>query len=258
MFAQVIEFVPTEKSADVDFVELIGRFVCSLKNNGQILSEYSLVKDGGKYSLYVTTPKSDSLDECFDSVHAACDRYELDKHCTIETRHIGENVYSEEYCSCDMWTAIEMETYAEDIDSVFICCTCGKPIALYELPYLKGQSDHWCIINWQNTYRATDELWLNSLSDKFTGNQLVKPNSRLNKLAKKIAAAMSRNTGAKIYLHISDDIPDKVQYDTVDGRLTRLCPGCGEPMKYVKFCDDYEIFVCEDCLLSSDLPDDKE
>lgn len=258
MYARVIEIIPNDKNPEVDFDELIGRFICSLKNNGQILSEYLLVNDDDKYSLYVTTPKLDSLNANFDSTYAARDRAELKKHCSFTVRSIGKNVYSEEYCSCDDWSIIEMETFAQDIDSVFICCTCGKPIALYELPHLDRQSDHGCIINWQNAYRATDELWLDGLSDKFTGKQLGNVNSRLNKLGKKIAAAMSRHTGAKIYLHISNDIPDQMQYATVDGQLTGLCPSCGKPMKYVKFCDDYEIFVCDDCSLSTDLPDDKE
>lgn len=256
MTAQVIDFIPNENSADVDFVELIGQYVCSLRNNGQILLENSFIKDGDKYSLYVTTPKPDSLDERFGSVYVKRDRAELDNYCTVTVRRIGQNVYSDEYCTCDTRSAMEMETYDVDIDSVFICCDCGKPIALYELPYLDGQNDHYPIVNWQNVYRATDTLWMDSLSDKFTGNQLANPNSRLNKLGKKIAAAMSRKTGTKIYLHIVHDVPGRVQYDTIDGQIIRLCPGCGEPMEYVEQCSDYEIFVCDDCLLSSDLPDD--
>ncbi len=146
-----------------------------------------------------------------------------------------------------------MQTYANDIDSVFTCCTCGKPIPLYELPYLDKQSDHWHIVNWQSTYSATDTLWLDSLSDRFTGNQLTNVHSALNKIGKSIAEEISEKTGYKCYYNIFDDLTKKVKFVENNGETLRLCPHCEKPMKNIKFSEDYERFVCEDCKLSSDL-----
>ncbi len=228
------------------------------ENNGQILSESLLIQNDGIYSLYVTTPKCDSLDHCFDSIYARRDRDTLDKICTVTVRRIGTNADSQEYCSCQKRTLIEMQTFANDIDSVFTCCACGKPIALYELPYLDRQDDHWYIVNWQNTYRAVDTLWLDSLSDRFTGNQLVNANSVLNKNGRKIAAEIGQKVAAKVYYHIFDDFTKKVKFEKINGKNVRLCPDCGKVMKYVKFGDNYERFICDDCALSSDLSNENK
>ncbi|MDE6441967.1 MAG: DUF2310 family Zn-ribbon-containing protein [Clostridia bacterium] len=254
MHVQIIELKSSGKSSKTDINGLINHFIVCLKNNGQILSESLLVQNSNDYMLYVTTPKFDSLDERFDSVYVKRDRDELGKIFTITVNKIGTNADSQEYCTCNTRNVIEMQTFADDIDSVFTCCACGKPIALYELPYLDKQDDHWCIVNWQDTYRATDTLWLNSLSDRFTGNQLVNVNSVLNKHGKEIADEISQKAAVKVYYNIFDDLTKKVKFVTINGKNKRLCPSCGKAMKYVKFCNDYERFVCDDCSLSSNLP----
>lgn len=256
MQVQIIEFKPLKNNDEIDMKDLIQHFICCLKNNGQILSESLLSQNNDIYTLYVTTPKCDSLDNRFDSIYVQCDRDKLNQCCTISVRPIGTNVDSQEYCSCRKRTIIEMQTFANDIDSVFTCCACGKPIALYELPYLDSQDDHWYIVNWQNTYRAVDTLWLDSLSDRFTGNQLVNGNSVLNKIGRKIADEIGLKVAAKVYYNIFNDLTKRVKFEKINGKHIRLCPGCGKVMKYAKFGDNYERFVCDDCSLSSDLPNE--
>jgi len=253
MQVQVIEIKNLIKSDEIDIKDLIYYFMRSLKDNGQILSGSLMVQNDDNYMLYVTTPKSDSLNKRFDSIYVQRNRDQLNQFCTISTKYIGTNVDSQEYCSCSKRTIIEMETYANDIDSVFTCCTCGKPIALYELPYF-GEHDHWYIVNWQNTYRSVVTLWLDGLSDRFTGNQLVNVNSALNKYGREISDEIGHKVGAKIYYNIFDDLTKKVRFEKINGKYIRLCPGCQKAMKYIKFGDDYERFVCDDCSLSSRLP----
>ena len=256
MQVQAIEFKNFCKNDELDALDLIQYFIGSLKSNGQILSNSLLIQNDDSYILYVTTPKCDSLDRRFDSIYVQRDRDKLNQICTITIKHIGTNTDSQEYCSCGKRTIIEMQTFYSDIDSVFTCCTCGKPIALYELPYLDRQNDHYDIVNWQNTHRAVDTLWLDSLSDRFTSNQLVNTNSILNKNGKAIANEISKKVAAKVYYNIFDDLTKKVKFETINGKHVRLCPNCGKVMKYVKFSDTYERFVCDDCSLSSNLPNE--
>ena len=256
MFAQIIELKNKENTA-VDVENIIACYIVSLRNNGQILLEWSLVKVDGGYNIYVSTPKEDSLSGLHDSIYVKKYRQELDQYFDIYVKKIGLNAYSREYCSCTHRTAMEMQTYFEDIDSVFTCCACGKPVALYELPYLDKQDDHYAVVNWQGIFCATDKLWLDSLSDRFTGNQLVNVNSELSKRGREIADEIGKKAGLKVYYNVFDDFTKKVKFVKVNDRKVRLCPGCGKPMQYAKFCDNYkEIFVCEDCLLSSDLPNE--
>lgn len=256
MFAHIIELRILNNDIDIDIEERISSFVCSLKNNGQILRDHITVKNNYGYDLFVTAPKCDSLETCHDSIYVKRDRELLSKYVTINARQIGVDADSQEYCSCDKRTTIEMQTFANDIDSVFTCCICGKPIALYELPYLEKQDDHWCVVNWQHTYGATDTLWLDSLSDRFAGNQLVNVDSALNKSGREIAKEISEKTGLKCYYNVFDDLTKKIKFTKLNGKTVRICPSCGNAMKYVKFCDDYERCVCEDCKLASDLPKD--
>lgn len=256
MQVQAIEFKVTDNSTGADIEELIQYFIGALKNNGQILSGWILVKNNGNYMLYATTPKSDSLDKRFDSIYGQRRREELSRVCSFSFSRIGTNADSQEYCSCGKRTAIEMQTFSGDIDSVFTCCDCGKPIALYELPYLDRENEHYWILNWQDVFGSVDELWLDSLSDRFTGNQLVNVNSALNKMGRAIAEAIGKKADLKVYYNIFDDLTKKVKFEKVDGKYLRVCPGCGKTMKFVKFTDDYERAVCDDCSLSSNIPDE--
>lgn len=256
MYAQVIELNDLDCNVESDIEKTINSFICALKNNGQILCDHITVKTDKGYALYVTTPKYDSLQPCHDSIYVKRDRDLLSKNVSIDIRQIGIDADSQEYCSCEKRTAIEMQTFSNDIDSAFTCCTCGKPIALYELPYLDRQDDHWWIVNWQHSYKAVDALWLDSLSDRFTGNQLVNVNSVLNKTGREIAQEISQKTGCKCYYNIFDDLTKKVKFTKTNGKTVRICPSCGKAMKYIKFREDYELHICEDCNLSSDIPKD--
>lgn len=254
MLIQMIEFKDFKNQIQTDVEDKIVHFISCLRNNGQVLSEYLLIRIENGYKLYVETPKADSLESCFDSMYVKKYRDILNEIFTITVTQIGVNAVSREYCSCGTKTSIEMQTFANDIDSVFTCCNCGKPIALYELPYLDRQDDHWAIVNWQETFCATDTLWLDSLSDRFTGNQLVKVNSALNKNGREIANEMSQKTGLKCYYNIFDDLTKKVKFTKVNNKTVRICPSCDKAMLYVKFCNNYERYVCNSCMLSSDIP----
>lgn len=256
MYIYSIQIREIRNDSDTDVRENIADFLCALENNGQILYGHLTVKNEYGYDLHVCTPKCDSLQPCHDSIYVTRYRELLQQYATVEIRQMGENADGQEYCSCQKRTAMEMQTFYDDTDSVFTCCTCGKPIALYDLPYLLNQKDHYHIVNWQNTYRATDTLWMDSLSDRFTGNQLVNPHSALNTIGREIAQEMEKNAGITCYYNIFDDLTKKVKFTRVDGNPVRLCPECGKAMEYVKICDDYERCVCRDCKLSSNLPTD--
>lgn len=254
MCVQIIEFKIISSDTENDIEEMIYNFIGLLKGNGQVLSEHITLKTAQGYELYVTTPKHDSLNSCFDSIYVKKRRELLRKYVVITVRQIGVDADAPEYCSCEKRDTIEMQTVAGDKDSAFTCCTCGNPIALYELPYLNQQDDHCLIVNWQRTYGAVDTLWFDSLSDRFTGNQLVNVNSVLNKNGREIANEISQKSGLKCYYNVFDDFTKKVKFTKEDDKTVRICPSCGNPMKYVKFCEDYERCICEECSLSSNLP----
>ena len=147
---------------------------------------------------------------------------------------------------------MEMQTFRFDIDSVFTCCDCGKPVALYELPYLEKREDHNDIQLWQDNYAAMDMLWLNCLCDRYTGNQRVKLDSALNKQGIEIAEYMSKQLGYPVYYHLECDYGKSIKTEKVGDQQIHICPKCGKLMKRVRFSEDHERDICEECKFSYD------
>lgn len=261
MYLQAIRFRPKLGAPGIDerdiydsVTDLLIYFAASLKNNGQILPGYTIAEKSGDYYIYATAPKRDSLNRKHDGIYVRRDRKFIDERFTVSVRTLGKNTDSQEYCECKRRTAIEMQTFScHDIDSVFTCCDCGKPIALYELPLISNQNDYYPVVSWQGSFRAVDYLWFECLSDRFTGNQLVNLNSTLNKCGLSIAREMEQKTGCTVYYNVYDDLTSKVKFVKCGDKELRICPSCGKPMQYVKFSDDYKRYVCKECKLTSNL-----
>ena len=247
-----IELQPKQAINNADVEKLIWEFLCSLERNGQILKDYKVAKTES-YSLYVTFPKLDSFDEKYDGIYVKQNREKIKDYFDYTITPLGENLESQQYCCCNKRSAIEMQTFRVDIDSVFTCCDCGKPIALYELPYPKDREDYCDIQLWQDNYAAMDMLWLNCLCDRYTGNQRVKFDSALNKQGIEIAQYMSEQLGYPVYYHLECDYGKSIKTEKVGNQQIHVCPKCGKLMKRVKFTEeDYECDICENCNLSYD------
>jgi len=242
-----IELTPKKELPD-NVVELLWQFLASLVQNGQILKDEYTIFHNGNYYLAVTTPKVDSLEEKFDGPYVRRDREKLQAFFDLRLIPMGENRNSQEYCRCESHPAIEMETCRGDIDSPFVCCGCGKPIALYALPYPLDRDTYFETLCWQDDYSAMVLLWMRCLCDRYTSNQLVNPDSALNKLGRALARDLHEKLDIPVYYHMFDDGRKKIRF-TEDGQH-RLCPVCEVPMHSLPV-DDYEIDICEKCGLSS-------
>lgn len=229
--------------------EEIFSFLFALECNGQILRNYSVIQNKD-YLLFVTSPKIDSLDEKYDGEYVSRRKEWILKHFSITIEEIGKNLESQEYCDCKSRSAIEMQTHRFDVDSVFSCCDCGKPIALYELPTIDGDKDYCDIQLWQDNYAAMDMLWLNCLCDRYSGNQRVKPDSALNRQGYAIARKMSEAVGIPVYYHLECDFGRSVKAERIGDEQIHICPICEKRMKRIEFSEISRIDICSDCMLS--------
>lgn len=240
---------PKEYNEDV-----IWEFLNSLNNNGQILKGYKVVKNEN-FLLYVSLPKPDSLEIKHDSPYVKRDREKLEQFFDIFVRIIGVDAASGGYCECVQRNAIEMQTTAYDIDSVFTCCRCGKPIALYELPLPEFEGDYGKIRWWQDNFSAMDMLWMNCLCDRYTGRQLTECSSALNRQGRELAANMGKKLGCKVYYNMFDDLvagSRKPKWRKEGEKFRRVCPECGKLMIHFGN-DNFEMEYCDDCNLSSNV-----
>ena len=232
--------------------EVIWTFLCSLERNGQILKDYKLTKSEN-YTIYATCPKLDSFDDKYDGVYVKRDRRKILELFEYVVTPLGENIQSQPYCECNSRTAIEMQTYDFDIDSVFTCCHCGKPIVLYELPFpAENQEDYCWVQDWQENYSSMDMIWMNCLCDRYTGNQRVKLDSALNKQGIEIAEYMSKQLDYPVYYHLECDYGKSVKSEMVGNKQIHICPKCEKLMKRVSFSENHKRNVCENCALSYD------
>ncbi len=246
-----IDLIPKMPVDNNNVEELLWSFLCSLERNGQILKDYKIVKNEN-YFLFVTFPKEDSFDEKYDGVYVERERKRIKEYFDYSVIALGENIESQLYCCCSNRSGVEMQTYNWDIDSVFTCLDCGKPIAMYELPFLNDHEDHFAIQDWQENYSAIHMLWTNCLCDRYTGNQLVKPDSALNKQGYEIAQEMSKLLGCNVYYHLSDEYGRKIKTEYNGESIVHVCPKCQKAMKRVNFTEGYIRDICDDCGLSFD------
>ena len=245
-----IELIPKKHLDEDKAEEMIWDFLVCLKRNGQILKEYSVAKDHN-YCLYVTFPKNDSFDEKYDGIYVKERREKINEHFDIKITSLGENIQCLTYCTCSERSAIEMQTYNHDINSVFTCFDCGNPIALYELPFVEEQDDHYYVEGWQKNYSSMDTLWMTCLCDRYTGNQLRNPDSALNRQGIELAQSMSARLGYPIYYHLECMFGNKIKTKQVGKAFVHVCPKCNQVMKRAKIGDD-RIDICNDCKLSYD------
>lgn len=250
-----IDLIPKHPISREEAGEALWSFLSVLARNGQILKDSSLIKTNEGYSLYVTLPKEDSFDSKYDGIYVKRDRTKIEEIFDYTLIPLGENADSSPYCTCQNRSAIEMQTYRYDIDSVFICCDCGNPIALYELPFpLEMQDDFYCVEGWQKDYAAMDMLWMNCLCDRFTTKQLVKIHSTLNKNGIKIAKSMEEKLGYPVYYHLFCDYNygNTIKTKKVGDIEIHVCPKCKKVMKRLSVTDKLPIDVCPHCHLSYD------
>ena len=139
MYYKIIELSPKTPSISYDETkDLIWHFLCALESNGQILKNYKVIQNIN-FMLYVTTPKKDSLSECHDSVYVKNDREKIGEYFNLQIKDCGIDLESQEYCSCKTRSAMEMQTFRFDIDSVFTCCDCGNLLCFMNCLILKTE-----------------------------------------------------------------------------------------------------------------------
>ena len=195
--------------------------------NGQIYSDYNLVNiEQHKYQVFVNVPNLESLSEKYNNEYVNRSY----KHLVVQIKEMGKNILYGPNCNCeDVPYYILYCTSEIGTSSPVICGKCGNDIPLYKVPYLFTDEEHFTLINYQKTYASVHELYMQSLSDRFTKNQLLKPNSSLNKMAFEIREELENKIKKPVYLSLSRVFFDhKNDYKKID---SDKCPKCGKNLE---------------------------
>jgi len=237
-----ITFKPLTEN-DEEIPEKICDILSMLYKNGQILYDWIVEKHIDKYIATVTTTDCDSLNIKYYN------KYILKKICDfdIETEIICDDAMLEDSCHCDKhsYYIFDFDTYSGT--SPLICGNCEREISLVHIPYLKGEEEHYTILSFKRMGNSVVNLWMNSLSDRFTKRQITDHSSQLNKRGMEICRDLENQLGAPVYYLLHNPIGGWYQYEKNNKDL-EVCPKCGGEFENLK--DGYADKVCHACRLA--------
>lgn len=232
--------------------ELLFDYLASLYQNGQICRDFELIKkDGsGGYAAYAILPEDDAFDEKYADEAVRKSSKKIGACFDVSVSCLGENMDYDDVCRCEKPSAYVLYTMGRR-ESPVMCLRCGDSVPLYKIP-ISNDSDRtedckrYRVLWWQETHRATDTLWLNSLSDRFTSRQLSDPASQLSRLGLEICEGIEKKTGVQTFYYL--------HYDGIFGKkFSKVCPKCGGAWKKIE--SERFDYVCENCRLAANDPD---
>ncbi len=222
---------------------LLEDLFCTLYMNGQILDNWIIEDHNDHYEARVTTTDDHSLDEKYYN------QYVLDKlkDFQMDVQIIADDAYSSDCCHCEEHSYYIISVNPADASSPIICGDCGKEIPLIRIPYLYNEKEHYSILTFQSIYNSVDNLWRNSLSDRFTKRQITDYNSQLNKLGLDIREELEKKVGKPVYLFLGNPIGGLYEFEKNNKNL-EACPKCGGSFRKIE--NDYADKVCDECRLA--------
>ena len=224
-------------------IDHLENLLSMLYKNGQILDNWIIEEYENYLEVRVTTTDDYSLDPKYYNKSIL---KELENF-TLETTILSNDAGATDCCHCDEHSYYIIAVNPNDASSPIICGDCGKEIPLIRIPYLYNEEEHYTILNFQSIYKSVDNLWMNSLSDRFTKRQIINHDSQLNKLGFDIRSELEKKVGKPVYLLIANPIGGWFEFEKNNKNL-KCCPKCGGEFKFIN--NDYADKVCDNCRLA--------
>ena len=170
-----IYFKPLIENRDIA-LDKIEDILWMLIKNGQILEECIVEDHNVHYIANVITTDDDSLDTKYFNQYI---KNEV-KNFEINVQIICDDALATDSCHCNEHSYYVLAVNPDDSSSPIICGDCGKEIPLIRIPYLYKEEEHYSILSFQRLYKSVDNIWMQSLSDRFSKRQIVDYKSQLN------------------------------------------------------------------------------
>lgn len=183
-------------------IDLLWNYLSCLYKNGQILKDFELIKKEKNYLAFVTVAEELSLAEQYNNIYVKEELSKLYTIFSLSFKLIGENLNCNNSCQCKQPSCYILYTDYTCLESPIICGNCGNSIPLYKLPYLFSENEYFTILSWQKTYQSIDQIWMESLADHFSYQQLSNPNAQLTKIGRKICYELEKQLKKPVYYYL--------------------------------------------------------
>lgn len=172
----------------------------------------------------------------------------------MEIEIIADDALVSDSCHCKEHSYYIISVFPDDMTSPIICGDCGREIPLIRIPYLFNEEEHYPILTFQSIYNSVDNLWMNSLSDRFSKRQIIDPKSQLNIRGLEIREELEKKTHKPVYLLISNPIGGLFEFVKNNKNLDN-CPNCGGDFRFSK--NSFVDKVCDKCRMAFITHDEK-
>lgn len=236
MYSYKITFIPlvhnskqTEISDDM-FWDYLG----CLYQNGQIQRNYEMIYTNSNVTVLVTLPEMNSLSDIYKNLYVRKAEEKLAAEYISEFEFLGENARFSQECTCREETHYILYTNYYTEDSPILCGRCMKPVPLYRLPYILGESEYHSVLIWRESYRNLDKLFMYGIEDALVLSQLQNPNSSITEIGKDICAQFSLKKKKPFYYYL-------FSYEKV---YSPECPSC---KKNCSVDSEKNLYFCDRC-----------
>lgn len=233
--------------------DLINDYYNTLRSNGQVVGGSDIFENQGSIFVSVVLPTADSLMEVNNSIYVDERIKKVKEFFEIDIVYEGNNIEYDNSCMCDKPSWYYLYNERSLGESPLICGDCLNPVPLYRVPYIRNESDHNRILNWQEAKKAINSLWFYGLWDKFTYGENVLLKSKLNREGRKLCRELEKVLNTPVYYFIYYICwPMDEETKALKGlplEAPKSCPQCGG-----EWIDDTKFCKCEKCRLITDSP----
>ena len=209
-----------------------------LRKTGQVYENFQVVSEPDAYAVYVIMPGADALDLAFCSEESVETVKKLAAIFSLKVESLGPAITSEDSCACEASTWYMLYTDLTTDVSPVVCGDCGKPVPLYRLPAILDKEGQSNFLNWQDQFKALQQLDMHNYNHEMTSREIYEPTSRINKMGRALCRATEGAKKVPVFYHM------ELRRDA-----DAVCPLCGREWSRTAN-EDISAKLCTFCRLA--------
>lgn len=245
-----ISFPFTKNLENDDVSDLVNRLLAVWRMNGQVCNRewpITIAENIAFATALIPEPTSLNREISNEYVNKAISELLEKGGCLPEVNLKGEDIDSNENCSCTTISSYILYTTYISLESPLRCGDCFCPIPLYKIPPTDGE-EFYNLICWQSDYSSCDSLQMNcGTLERAATREMSRHDSSLSKQGLEVCRIITTSTNIPTYYYLYRN-----NGRSKNQELQRKCPSCGGEwlLEEQLHCFD---FKCDKCRLLSNI-----